>query len=82
MSPGQEMPYSLGMDRAINSERKMAKPIVVGAFCELRIYSGSRSARLEIYDCHVIELCGAAIARVQIVGGGILRVVTSQLRVI
>ena len=56
----------------------MGKPLSVGAFCELRIYS---AGRVEVYDCHIIELF-TAVARVQIVGGGVLRVVTSQLKVL
>ena len=60
--------------------QKATKPLTVGAFCELRIYSGR--SKLEIYDCHILEILGAAVVRVQLVGGGTLRVVSSQLKVI
>ena len=57
----------------------MQKPLTVGAFCELRGYSGKG---VEIYDCHVIEILGAAVVRVELVGGGKIRVVSSQLKTI
>lgn len=59
--------------------QKATKPLTVGSFCELRVYSGKG---VEIYDCHIIEILGAAVMRVQLIGGGILRVVSSQLRAI
>jgi hypothetical protein len=59
--------------------QKITKPLVVGAFCELSVYSGKGR---EIYDCHIVEIVGAAVMRVQLVGGGILRVMASQLRAI
>lgn len=55
------------------------KPLTVGALCELSIFAGGR---IEKYNVRVVEIVGAAIARVQINGGGIIRVVSSQLRVL
>ena len=54
-------------------------PLKVGDFCELTIYSG-HPMRREIYDCTIIEILGAAVVRVELVGGGKLRVIASQLR--
>lgn len=58
----------------------MLKTLTVGAFCELRVYS---AGRIEIYDCTVVELQGAACARVKLAhNGNILRVIQNQIKVI
>lgn len=57
----------------------MNKTLSVGTLCSLTIYSGARAGRREVYTVRIVELL-AAVARVQILNGGIVRVSTSQLR--
>lgn len=50
----------------------------VGDLCQATIYS---AARREIHDCVIVEICGAAVVRVQFPGrGSTLRICASQLK--
>lgn len=50
----------------------------VGQRCVVGVYS---SGRIEVYSATIVELRGAASARVQIDGGRIINVFQSQLKV-
>jgi hypothetical protein len=65
------------MDSINSFKAKAMRAIAVGDKMECRIYSGT--ARVEIFDVEVVEVF-AAVCRVKLWNGNILRVSVAQLK--